>query len=140
MNLGSQRKYVANTNRCVNITIWLTVYKNNFMMSGGILFLFAFSMVSMAMGEQYSTLFTSPLSNNVDKSYLANSLTISTVKQSWQCTLLCYATENCVAVNIGPCDADGNRKCELKHHLVSLDKWTVTRAGFSYFHIGKIKK
>jgi len=117
---------------------WLTEYKNNFKMSGRILFVFAFFSISLAMGEQYSILFTSPISNNVDRSYPANSLTTSTVKQSWECTLLCYATENCVAFNIGPRDADGNRKCELKHHLVKLEKWMVTRAGFSYFYIGKI--
>ena len=109
------------------------IYKISFLIY--ICFAYLFNSVE---GIQKTVLFTSKMTGNVNKSFPANSLFSHSVKQSWECTLLYYATENCVAVNIGPLDANGNRKCELKHHLVTLEKWMDTRAGYSYFDIGKI--
>ena len=73
----------------------------------------------------------------LDMSHDKNTIASHSIDHDTVCVLLCMATPNCVAVNIGPEADDGNIVCELKDHLVVQERWLTPNPGYSYFHVGK---
>ena len=87
-------------------------------------------------GTPYSEHYVSPF---LDMSYDLNNLDSEQRTDTEEdCVLRCVVTAHCVAVSMGPVDdADGSRMCQLKHHLVTLQKWLTHRPGYAYFHVGE---
>ena len=94
--------------------------------------------LEMVMCSQYSTLFVSPFRNAKDVTFTAHTIAVHSVQVRWECTLQCYKTPQCVAVNIGPADQlTGSRTCQLKSVLITYLKWTSVNPGYEYLNIGK---